>query len=100
MSHIQWGVPVTLRKALAGAYCCGVCRLNQVTSRRTGRWGEDIDLSVLKSHFARACIGLYRQLYPLWERRFVRTFGLQKGFSLLEAVDDGSGKGMVWVPKI
>ena len=57
-------------------------------------------LSVLKSHFNRACIGLFKQLYRLCERRFVRTFDLQKGFSFSEAVNDGSGKEMVWVPKI
>ncbi len=45
-------------------------------------------LSVL-SHFNRACIGLFKQLYRLCERRFVRTFDLQKEFSLSEAVDDG-----------
>ena len=39
-------------------------------------------------------------LYRLWEQRFVRTFDLQKGVSLSEAVNDGSGKEMVWVPKI
>jgi hypothetical protein len=50
-----------------------------------------VGLSVLKSHFARACIGLFK-LYRLCERRFVRTIDLQKGFSLSEAVDDGAGK--------
>ncbi len=57
-------------------------------------------LSVLKSHLAPACIGVFQQLYCLCERRFVRTFDLQKGFSLSEAVNDGSGREMVWVPKI
>jgi hypothetical protein len=59
-------------------------------------------LVVLKSHFEFACIGLFKQLYRLCERRFVRTFDLQKleGFSLSEAFNDGSGKEMVWVPKI
>jgi hypothetical protein len=33
--------------------------------------------------------GVYKQLYRLCERRFVRTFDLQKGFSLSEAVNDG-----------
>jgi hypothetical protein len=70
-----------------------------VSRWRNGCYGRAL-LSVLKSHFARACIGLYKQLYRLCERRFVRTFDLQKGFSLSEAVNDGSGKGMVWVPKI
>ena len=42
----------------------------------------------------------FKQLYRLCERRFVRTFALQKEFSHLEAVHDGSGKEMVWVPKI
>ncbi len=42
----------------------------------------------------------FKQSYRLCERRFVRTINLQKGFSLLEAVNDGSGKEMVWVPKI
>ena len=62
--------------------------------------GPGKSLSVLKSHFARACIGVYKQLYRLCERRFVRTFDLQKGFSLSEAANDGSGKEMIWVPKI
>ncbi len=57
----------------------------------------DSDLSVLKSHFEFACIGLFKQLYRLCERRFVRTIDSQKGFSLSEAVYDGSGKEMVWV---
>ncbi len=39
--QIQWGV--TLRKAWAEAYRCGVCRLDQVASRRTGRWREETD---------------------------------------------------------
>jgi hypothetical protein len=44
-----------------------------------------------------ACIGLFKQsrLCRLCKRRFVRTIDLQKGFSLLEAVNDGSGKEMV-----
>jgi hypothetical protein len=58
------------------------------------------NLSVLKSHFNLTCIGLFKQLYCLCERRFVRTFDLQKGFSLSEAVNEGSGKEMVWVQKI
>ncbi len=33
-------------------------------------------------------------------RRFARTFDLQEGFSLSEAVNDGSGKEVVWVLKI
>ncbi len=41
-------------------------------------------VSVLKSHFNRTCIGNCKQLYCLCERRswFVRTIDLQKGFSL------------------
>ncbi len=42
----------------------------------------------------------FKQLYRLCERRFVRIFDLQKGFSFSEAVNDGSGKEMVWVLKI
>jgi hypothetical protein len=57
-------------------------------------------LSVLKSHFKRACIEGFKQLYRLCERRFVRTIDLQNGFSLSQAVNDGSGKEMVWVLKI
>jgi hypothetical protein len=49
-------------------------------------------LSVLKSHFARAWIGVYKQLFRLCKPRFVRTMDLQKGFTLSEAVNDGSGK--------
>ncbi len=41
-----------------------------------------------------------KQLYRLCKRRFVRTMDLQKAFSLSEAVNDGYGKEMVWVPKI
>ena len=54
-------------------------------------------LSVLKSHFNPTCIVVYKQLCRLCEQRFVRTFDLQKGFSLSEAVNDsdGSGKEMV-----
>jgi hypothetical protein len=62
--------------------------------------GRRFVLSVLMSHFDRACIGVYKQLYRLFEERFVRTIDLQKGFSLSEAVNDGSGKEMVWVLKI
>ncbi len=50
------------------------------------------DLSVLKSHFNRTRSFLN-------SLRFVRTFDSQKGFSHSEAVNDGSGKEMVWVPK-
>jgi hypothetical protein len=39
-------------------------------------------LSVLKSHFKRACIGLFKQLYRLCKQRFVHTIDLQIGFSL------------------
>ncbi len=42
----------------------------------------------------------FKQFYRLCEQRFVRTMDLQKRFSLSEAVNDGSGKEMVWVPKI
>ncbi len=45
------------------------------------------ELQNLKSHFAQACIKLFKQLYRLCERRFVRTIDLQKGFSLSEAVN-------------
>jgi hypothetical protein len=50
--------------------------------------------------FNLTCIRLFKPLYCLCERRFVRTFDLQKGFSLSEAVNEGSGKEMVWVQKI
>jgi hypothetical protein len=40
---------------------------------------------------------LYRQIIDFCERKFIRAFDLQKGFSLSEAVDDGAGKEMVWV---
>ncbi len=39
-------------------------------------------LSVLMMHFSRDCIGGCKQLYSPCEERFVRTFDLQKGFSL------------------
>jgi hypothetical protein len=42
-------------------------------THRRGNQATEL-LSVLKSHFARACIGLFKQLYPLCERRFVHTF--------------------------
>ncbi len=61
-------------------------------------------LSVLKSHFNLTCRFVLNSCIVFCERRFVRifvrTFDLQKGFSLSEAVNDGSGKEMVWVPKI
>ncbi len=45
-------------------------------------------LSVLKSHFAWACIGLFKQLYRLCERRFVRTHSgwLQEVLGLSEVL--------------
>ncbi len=64
------------------------------------KWRERATLSVLKSHFNRACIGPFKQLYRLCERRFVCTIDLQKVLSLSEAVNDGCGKEMVWLPKI
>jgi hypothetical protein len=57
-------------------------------------------LSVLKSHFNRTRSFVLNSCIVFCERRFVRTFDLQKGFSLSEAVNNGSGKEMVWVPII
>ncbi len=43
-------------------------------------------LSVLKSHFKRACIGLFKQLLSKRERRFVRTHWLQASRRSCETV--------------
>jgi hypothetical protein len=43
-------------------------------------------LSVLKSHFKRACSFVLNGCMGFWEQRFVRTFDLQKGFSLLDCL--------------
>jgi hypothetical protein len=51
-----------------------------------------VNLSVLKSHFNLACSFVLNGCIVFCERRYVRTFDLQKGFSLLDAVNDGSGK--------
>ncbi len=45
-----------------------------------------VNLSVLKSHFKVARIGLFKQLYRLCERRFVRTHWLQEVLGLLEVL--------------
>ncbi len=56
-------------------------------------------LSVLKSHFDLVSSFVLNSCIVFGERGFVRTIDLQKGFSLSEAVNDGSGNEMVWIPK-
>ncbi len=43
-------------------------------------------LSVLRSHFAPACIGVYKQLLSQSEKRFVRTHWLQEVLGLSEVL--------------
>jgi len=50
------------------------------------RWWRHGDLSVLKSHFKRACIGLFKQLLSKSEKRFVRTHWLQEVLGLSEVL--------------
>ncbi len=51
---------------------------------RLGRWW--LFLSVLKSHFARPCIRLFKQLLSKSEKRFVRTHWLQEVLGLSEVL--------------
>ncbi len=59
----------------------------------TGTSESAISVTVLKSHFKRSWSFVLNSCIVFCERRFVRTFDLQKGFSLSEAVNDGCGKG-------
>ncbi len=99
------------KKSLGLVTLAGGCGLTRRSGAAKGKGGPIIKirklklrffqwrhvLSVLKSHFAPACIGIYKQLYRLCKRRSVRTFDLQKKISLSEAVNDGSGKE---IPKL
>ncbi len=87
-----------------------LARVTVSFNAHTGTCVGDQDLSVLKSHFNPACSFVLNRciaaMIVFCERSFVRTFDLQKGFNLSEAVNDAAGPGqwlweeMVWVPKI
>ncbi len=66
------------------------CRLARIQMLKEYHDSRNAMLSVLKSHFAWACIGVYKQLYCLCKQIFISTIDLQEGFSLSEAVENGS----------
>ncbi len=72
-SHVRYGSASALGSAVVPS-----ALLDAASHGPAGQWVLLLRvrraLSVLKSHFAPACIGVYKQLYRLCERRFVRTY--------------------------